>query len=113
MTATPPPLAGPVSTMVPSEEQTLLLRSALWPAEAAREALLAWQARGPHPTARLARDPGGGKLLAPLICARMRDDQALGLDARLLTYLRTALVREELRGGAYREILGELRVLIG
>jgi hypothetical protein len=94
--------------MLPSEEQTLLLRSALWPAGGAREALLAWQARGPRPAARLARDHDGGKLLAPLICARVRDDQAGGLEARLLTYLRTALVREELRGGAYREILGEL-----
>lgn len=112
MTAAPPPLAGPVSTMLPSPEQTLLLRSALWPAEAAREALLAWQAQGPRPAARLARDQGGGKLLAPLICARIRADQGGGLEGRLLTYLRTALVREELRGGAYREILGELlRVL--
>lgn len=111
MTA-PPPLAGPVSTMLPSLEQTLLLRGALWPPEAAREALLAWQARGPRPAARLARDHSGGKLLAPLICARIREDRAGGLEERLLTYLRTALVREELRGRAYREILGELlRVL--
>ena len=108
MIAAPPPLAGPVSTMLPSPDQTLLLRSALWPPEAAREALLAWQARGPRPAARLARDQGGGKLLAPLICATVREDHASGLEPRLTTYLRTALVREELRGGAYREILGAL-----
>lgn len=105
---TAPPFAGPVSTMLPNPEQGRLLRAALWPPEAARKALLDWQDRGPRPAARLARDHSGGKLLAPLICANLREAHVGGLSERLLTYLRTALVREELRSEAYRQILGDL-----
>lgn len=94
--------------MLPTPEQGLLLRAALWPPEAAREALLDWQGRGSRPTARLARDHRGGRLLAPLIGANLREEHVRGVSERLLTYLRTALVREELRSDAYLQILGEL-----
>ncbi|HUP01059.1 MAG TPA: nucleotidyltransferase family protein [Gemmatimonadota bacterium] len=97
------PLKGVLSLALPSAEQDLLLRSALWPPERARQSLLAWQAKTPHPTAALARHPGGGRHLAPHI-GRVIAGDAGGLDGRLLTYLRTAAVREAARGDEFRRI---------
>ncbi|MBA3583167.1 MAG: nucleotidyltransferase family protein [Gemmatimonadetes bacterium] len=109
---TAPPLANILPTLIlPSAEQTLLLRAALHPHDRAREALLAWQSSVPRPTASLARRPGGGKLLAPLLHAK-HQSRSEGIDARLLTYLRTAIVREELRSREYRRILAEVLAAI-
>lgn len=95
------------SLLLPTEDQTLLLRSALWPPEEARESLLVWQKRFSNPTAAMSRQPGGGKLLAPLICEKVVADAA-GLNERLLTYLRTAVLREELRATEYRRICAQV-----
>lgn len=92
-----------LSLLVPTKDQTLLLRSALLPPQEALESLLAWQKKFPKPTAELSRQPGGGKLLAPLICGKV-EANAAGLDERLLTYLRTSVLREELRATEYRRI---------
>ncbi|MGH7571510.1 MAG: nucleotidyltransferase family protein [Gemmatimonadota bacterium] len=99
-----PPLSGPISTMLPDPESTLLVRSALWLPEAAREAILEWQTLGSLPAKRMSDQ---GRLLAPLISANL-GQAPVGLDGRLVTYLRTALVREELRGAEYRRILAGL-----
>lgn len=103
MSATPH-LAGPLSTMLPGPQPTLLVGSAVWPREAAREALLGWQSRESRPAKEMAEQ---GRLLAPLISANLGEAPA-GLDGRLVTYLRTALMREELRGTEYRRILAGL-----
>lgn len=99
----PVPLAGALGASLPNEDQTRLLRAALWPLPRARPELLAWQAEQDRPTAAIARPIGGGRLLAPLIARTLMPDPA-GVDGRLLTYLRTAVVREELRTAEYRRI---------
>lgn len=102
-----PPLAGAVGTILPGSGRTELVRSAVWPGERGRKAFLAWQDSAPRPTARIADDRRGGRLLAPLICAALGSDTG-GMDPRLMTYLRTARVREELRSAEYRRICAEL-----
>lgn len=102
------PLAGPLALLVPDRRQTLLLRGALHPPEGARDAIETWQAETPAPARELGTGAAGGQLLAPLIARNMADGGAR-LDARLQTYLRTALVREELRARALRRICGETR----
>lgn len=97
-------MEGPLSTMLPDPQQELLARSALWARESARHALLEWQGGEPRPARGMARQ---GRLLAPLISANVGAPPA-ELDGRLVTYLRTALVREELRGAEYRRILSLL-----
>lgn len=92
---------------MPDRERTWLLGSALWPRPRAREAFRGWQASAPAPTVRMADDRRGARLLAPLICERLGDETE-ELDPRLMTYLRTARVREELRSAEYRRICAAL-----
>jgi len=108
-----PPLAGPLAALLlPDPRQTLLLRAALGPADAGTAALTAWLAGARSATEDLAAGPGGGRLLAPLIAHNLAGAGDLGAP-RLWTYLRTALVREQLRARAaraiYAEALGALR----
>lgn len=90
--------------MLPGSHRTLLVGSALWPREAACEALLEWQTRVSRPAKAMADQ---GRLLGPLILANL-GEVPMSLTGRLVTYLRTALVREELRGTEYRRILARL-----
>ena len=101
-----PRLANALAVILPTSGQTLLLRVALLSSERARRAFKAWQAGVRDPTATLARHPGGGKLLAPLLRGALQNSDA-DVDDRLLTYLRTAAVREELRAKEYRQICAE------
>ena len=101
---TDPPISGALSLLLPSPEQTLLLKAVLLPPSDGRHALLAWQAGERNPTAALARHPGGGRLLAPLLYKSLEPDFS-GLEAPLLTYLKTAAIREELRAAEFRRIL--------
>jgi hypothetical protein len=52
-------------------------------------------------------DTGGRKRLSPLLLVALRES-GIEADAPLLTVLRTAYLREELRARAYRQILGEV-----
>lgn len=107
------PLAGPLAALLlPDARQTLLLQAALEPPDAAAAALATWLAGARAATEDLAAGPGGGRLLAPLIAhnlAGMGDQGA----PRLWTYLRTALVREQLRARAARAIYAEALNALG
>ena len=103
MTRREPPLAGALSLLLPSPSQTLLLRSALLPQHRALSALESWQAGVDDPVAAFAARDTGGRRLAPLI-ARNLGDNGQNIDSELMTYLRTAAMREELRAREYRKI---------
>jgi hypothetical protein len=83
-----------------------LLRAALAPPDAATAALAAWLAGTRSPTEALAAGARGGRLLAPVIAHNLAEAGDLGAP-RLWTYLRTALIREQLRARAAREIYAE------
>jgi hypothetical protein len=101
------PIAGPLAALLlPDPSQTLLLRAALAPPDAAIPAFSAWLAGTRAATEAFAAGPRGGRLLAPLIAHNLAAAGDLGAP-RLWTYLRTALVREQLRARAARAIYAE------
>jgi hypothetical protein len=107
------PLGGPLSVLLlPDARQTLLLQAALFPPGSAAEAFRAWLSGTRSHTEELGAGSPGGRLLTPLI-ARNLSGTGQTEPERLWTYLRTALVREQLRASAaraiYRETLTALR----
>jgi len=108
-----PPLTGALSLLLPSQAQTLLLRSALLPKDRSVVALESWQADFDDPVAAIAEHNVGGRRLAPLIAANLGDN-GQSIHPELMTYLRTAAMREELRAREYRKIChGVLASLAG
>jgi hypothetical protein len=106
------PIAGPLAALLlPDRSQTLLLRAALAPPDAAIPAFTAWLAGTRAATEAFAAGPRGGRLLAPLIAHNLAAAGDLGAP-RLWTYLRTALVREQLRARAARAIYAEALTLL-
>jgi hypothetical protein len=89
--------------MLPGPDETHLLRSIL---HRGPSAPAAWDAfRGPERDlpSLFRTDTGNRKRLAPLLLASIRENR-LEADPGLLTVLRTATLREELRVDAYRRI---------
>ena len=100
-------LRDALGALLPDGPDTNLLRSCLWPGEAGRSA---WQAfvRDAGDLRELFRaDHGSRKRLGPFLAAALRDNGATA-DSALLTVLRTAHLREELRAGIYTEILADV-----
>jgi len=97
-------LEGPLSLLLPSRAQTQLLRSALLPIDRAAEAFADWQTDQAEPRAALVAKPLGGRLLAPLIHENLQT-APVNIDPDLLTYLRTASLREELRSREVTRLL--------
>jgi hypothetical protein len=97
------PLAGPLSALVPDARQTLLLRAALYPPAPASDALRTWLGGTRFPARDLGAGSPGGRLLAPLIAHNLAGTGETEPE-RLWTYLRTALVHEQLRASATRAI---------
>jgi hypothetical protein len=91
-----PPLSGVLSVLLPTEAQTLLLRACLQGGEEGRRAWSLWLARPGDPRRRLTQPGRGSKAILSLLYNSIRDDGRLG-DRALLTLLRTAYAREELR----------------
>jgi hypothetical protein len=96
-------LSWALSQLLPGREETWLLRALLHRGDRAREAWETLCRRAPE----FQMDSGGRKRLSPLLLVALREN---GIEAKapLLTVLRTAYLREELRSRAYREILGEV-----
>ena len=103
----PPSLTWALSRILPGREETLLLRSILQRGPSATEAWKAFSSRIPDLTSLFRTDTGGRKRLSPLLLTSVREND---LDAApgLMTVLRTAYLREQLRAKAYREISGEV-----
>ena len=100
-------LRDALGALLPDGQDTNLLRSCLWPGEAGRSA---WQTfvREAGDLRELFRaDHGSRKRLGPFLAAALRDNGTKA-DPALLTVLRTAHLREELRAEIYAGILADV-----
>jgi hypothetical protein len=103
--ATRPPLCDSLSVILPTPEQTALLRALLLSGEEGRQASERWlkQRQGAENSF-----PGElSKSLLPLLSAAVRRN-GVGVDGPFLTVLRSAALREELRTKTYRRICHEV-----
>ncbi|MGD2069079.1 MAG: nucleotidyltransferase family protein [Gemmatimonadota bacterium] len=98
-----PSLAWALSRILPGREETWLLRSVLHRGPAAHEAWRAFASSVGDLPSLFRTDTGGRKRLSPLLLASVRENE-LPADPGLLTILRTAWLREELRLEAFRGI---------
>ena len=99
-----PALTDALSIILPSPEQTWLLRACLHPAESGRQAWEVYQRLVTDPKKAFKNPRLGGKTLAPLLLTALRNNGVV-VDSSILPYLRTAYLREELRSNTYRSIL--------
>ena len=105
-----PALADTLSVILPTEQQTWLLRACLHSGDAGREAWEVWRAQTGD-LRRGIRDGPGTRRLLPLLFSRLRRN-GVEPDGALLTLLRVAQHREELRTttvvGICRDVISEL-----
>jgi hypothetical protein len=94
------------AALLPNSEQTLLLRACLYSGEAGRGAWTACRETGGDLLRRFREDETSRSLAVLLLDAVRRN--ALPVERRLHTVLRTAYLREELRSRELRAILAEI-----
>jgi len=102
-----PTLADALRAILPSEDRTALLRACLLSGEAGRRAWEAWLEWRGDAKKTFEDDDTGLKGLLPLVQAALERNGITG-DKPLLTYLRAARLREELRSKVYRDICGRV-----
>ena len=105
-----PPLSEALSLLLPTPEETLLLRVCLWTDEIACDAWRQWHNPANGSGKALLENPTVRKL-RPLLFKAVQSYK-LDVDKEALTYLRTAYLKEELRSGAYRRICGEVLLIL-
>jgi len=106
-----PPLVDCLSVVLPTREETLLLRACLHAGEPARRAWGEWRT--------LMNDGANGSIgqnesvknLRPLVFNALRC-HGLELDKESQTFLRSAYLREELRSKIFRRICGSVLLLL-
>jgi hypothetical protein len=96
-------LPGLRQALVPTPEQTWLLRACLLRGDLAGEAWRAWGTAGPSVKPRLADLRHGARRLLPLLYHSVRIN-GLPVGREVLTYLRTATLHEGLRMRSYRRL---------
>lgn len=96
-----------LTVILPSPEQTWLLRACLQDGEAGREAWRVWRELAGDAKAAMAEDRWGVKRLLPLLYSALRRNGA-EVDAALLPYLRTVFAREQMRTATYLRICGDV-----
>jgi hypothetical protein len=101
-----PALSEVLSLLLPTAEETLLLRICLFPSEPARANWSQWRYGKKMPGKALLRNNSVKKLRPLLFNAVQSHD--LEIDKEALTYLRTAYLKEELRDAAVRRICREV-----
>lgn len=102
-----PSLRWALSRPLPGREESWLLRAILHRGDTAVEAWRRFSSSVEDLPALFRTDTGGRKRLSPLLLRSVREN-GLSADPGLLTILRTAWLREELRADAYHAIAGEL-----
>lgn len=96
-----------LSVLLPTGEQTWLLRACLHRGESGWNAWQVWQEGVGNPRKTLAEDKQGIKWLLPLLYDGLQRN-VTEAESDLLPYLRTAYFREELRSRTYRRICQEV-----
>ena len=105
------PLSRALSVILPTAEQTLLLRACLSPGELARQAWEEWRSRSKEPgDGFIGHDRSIKKLHLLVFNALQR--HGLQADGEAQTYLRSAYLREELRSHIFRRICHDVLLLI-
>ena len=102
-----PPLLGPLSFLLPTDEQTWLLQACLWSGKRGEQAWSRWSAGIDDPASFLRQDKYGVKGLLPLLFDSLQH-KAVFIDKEFQTYLRTAYLRDELRSRSYGRICREV-----
>ena len=100
-------VATALTVILPSREQTWLLRASLQHGDAGREAWRVWRELAGNAKTAMAEDRGGVKRLLPLLYSALRRNGA-EVDAALLPYLKTVHAREQIRTATYLRICGEV-----
>lgn len=93
--------------ILPTELERDLLRAVLWQGAAGRDAWRRWHERVGDPALAFERQHAGLKGLVPLLHVAVGRN-GVDVPPTFATYLRAAYFREELRGNAYRRILGRV-----
>ncbi len=96
-------LRDALATLLPTAGQTRLLRACLQEGDTGRVARRAWRAAVRDPLRELAGSGRGGRVLLPLLYWALRHDSE-EMDKALLTVVRTAFAREEIRSTAVLRI---------
>ena len=95
-----------LGVILPDDTETRLLRALLHDGDSAREAWREWCDAVGGPLDAFKGERLGQKSLLPLLHAAV-ERNSLIVDDAVASWLRAAYFREELRGNAYRRILGE------
>ena len=96
-------LLGLLSAILPTPEETELLRACLWPGEAGAEAWRKWSREIADPAAFLRQEKEGIKGLLPLLFDTLQTNGVV-VEGEFRTYLRTAYLRDQLRSRTYSQI---------
>jgi putative nucleotidyltransferase-like protein len=96
-------LLGLLSAILPTSEETELLRACLWPGEAGAEAWRKWSREIADPAAFLRQEKEGIKGLLPLLFDTLQTNGVV-VEGEFRTYLRTAYLRDQLRSRTYSQI---------
>lgn len=102
-----PALSHVLSVILPWPEQTWLLRACLYSGESGRRAWEVYHRLAGDLKKALLKNAQGIKTLAPLLLNALQRNEVV-VEAALLTYLRTAYLREQLRSKTYRRILRDV-----
>ena len=100
-------LTDALSIVLPAPEQTWLLRACLHSAESGRQAWETYLGKVGDPKKAMKSDRWRGKELAPLLLIALQRNGVVA-DEAVLTYLRIAYLREELRTRTFRHILRDV-----
>jgi hypothetical protein len=104
---TKPALSGILSVVLPTREETLLLRACLWPGDPGRRAWEEWRRCVGNPIELLRDGNERLKALLPLIHFALQRN-GVSVEEALKTCLYMSSLREELRYNAYRRILARV-----
>jgi hypothetical protein len=102
----PTPLNA-LTVILPTEEQTWLLRACLWSGKQGEQAWAKWSESIGDPAGFLREDKDGVKGLLPLLFHSLQNKD-VSIDKEFHTYLRTAYLRDQLRSKVYSEICRNL-----
>jgi hypothetical protein len=102
-------LLGLLSEILPTTEETHLLRACLWSGKSGAQAWQKWRCEISTPAAFLRQEKDGVKGLLPLLFDSLQAN-GISVEGEFRTYLRTAYLRDELRSRTYgrisREVMG-------